>query len=88
MNLFAVFYIGTPLLALVAGLLSKLNNRTLTTVFNVLMLLVVLAGAVWVFAGHHGWLHILSLIALTIIGNLVGVLITGARGAGRKKKNR
>ena len=79
MNLFAVFYIGIPALALVAGLLSRFNNRTLTTVFNLLMLLAVLAGAIWVLAGHHGWVHILSFIALTIAGNLVGVLLVSRR---------
>lgn len=75
MNMFLVFYIGIPALALVAGLLSKFNNRTLTTVFNILMLLAVLAGAIWTIKGHHGWIHILSYIALTILGNLAGVLL-------------
>lgn len=80
MNLFLVFYIGIPLLALVAGLLSKLNNRALTTVFNILMLLAVLAGGIWTIAGHHGWMHILSFIALTILGNLVGVFLVTRKG--------
>lgn len=75
MNLFLVFYVGIPILALIAGLLSRLSNRTLTTVFNVLMLLAILIGAIWVLAGHHGWIHILSFIALTILGNLVGVFL-------------
>ena len=74
-----MFYIITPLLALIAGLLGRLNNRTLTAVFNGLMLLAVLAGAVYVFAAHRGWIHILSFIALTIFGNLVGVLLSGRR---------
>ncbi len=74
-----VFYIGTPILALIAGLLSRLNNRTLTTVFNLLMLLAILAGAVYVLFGHRGWMHILSFIALTIIGNLVGVFLAGKK---------
>lgn len=75
MNLFLVFYVGIPILALIAGLLSRLSNRTLTTVFNVLMLLAILIGAIWVLVGHHGWIHILSFIALTILGNLVGVFL-------------
>ena len=86
MNMYLVFYIGIPLLALVAGLLSRFNNRTLTTVFNVLMLLAVLAGAVWTFTGHHGWIHILSFIGLTIIGNLVGVFLAGDGTRRQKKK--
>lgn len=77
MNMFAVFYIGIPLLALVAGLLSRFNNRGLTTVFNILMLVALLAGAIWTLAGHHGWIHILSFIGLTIFGNLAGVFLSG-----------
>ena len=73
MNMLMVFYIGIPALAIAAGLLSWFRNRALTTVFNILMLLAVLAGAVWTMTGHHGWMHILSFIALTILGNLVGV---------------
>lgn len=75
MNMYMVFYIGIPALAILAGLLSRFRNQTLTTVFNILMLLAVLVGAVWVIAGHHGWMHILSFIALTVLGNLVGVLL-------------
>ena len=75
MNMFLVFYIGIPVLAIVAGLLSWFRNQTLTMVFNILMLLAVLAGAVWTIAGHHGWMHILSFIALTIFGNLAGVFL-------------
>lgn len=75
MNPFIVFYVGIPVLALVAGLLSRFNNRALTTVFNILMLLALLAGAIWVLTGHHGWVHILSFIGLTIIGNLAGVFL-------------
>ena len=86
MNMYLVFYIGIPLLALVAGLLSRFNNRTLTTVFNVVMLLAVLASAIWIFAGHHGWIHILSFIALTILGNLVGVFLAGDGTRRRKNK--
>ena len=82
MNLLLVFYIGIPVLALVAGLLSRIGNRTLTTVFNLLMLLVVIVGAIWTIAGHHGWMHILSFTALTILGNLVGVFFAG-RGQNR-----
>ena len=82
MNIFLVFYIGIPVLALVAGLLSRIGNRMLTTVFNILMLLAVLGGAIWTIAGHHGWMHILSFIALTILGNLVGVFFAG-RGQNR-----
>ena len=75
MNMFLVFYIGIPALALAAGLLSWFRNQTLTTVFNILMLVAVLAGAVWTIMGHHGWIHILSFIALTIFGNLAGVFL-------------
>ena len=75
MNLFLVFYIGIPALALAAGLLSKFHNKTLTTVFNILMLLAVIAGAVWTLYFHHGWIHILSYIALTIFGNMAGVYL-------------
>ena len=75
MNMFLVFYSGVPALAIVAGLLSRFKNHTLTMVFNILMLLAILAGAVWVLTGHHGWIHILSFIALTIMGNLAGVLL-------------
>lgn len=75
MNMFMVFYIGIPLLALVAGLLSWFRNQTLTTVFNILMLLAIVAGAVWILRGHHGWIHILSFIALTIFGNMAGVFL-------------
>ena len=75
MNMFYVFYIGIPVLAFVAGLLSKYRNQTLTMVFNILMLLAVVAGAVWTIKGHHGWMHILSFIALTILGNLVGAFL-------------
>lgn len=77
MNMFLIFYIGIPLLALIAGLLSRIGNRTLTTVFNILMLVALLAGAIWTMTGHHGWMHILSFIALTILGNLVGVFLAG-----------
>ena len=75
MNMFLVFYIGIPALAIVAGLLSKFRNQKLTMVFNILMLLAVVAGAVWTIKGHHGWMHILSYIALTILGNLVGAFL-------------
>ena len=75
MNMFFVFYIGIPALAMLAGLLSHFRNQALTTVFNILMLLAVLVGAIWTIHGHHGWMHILSFIALTIFGNLAGVLI-------------
>lgn len=77
MNMFYVFYIGIPALAIVAGLLSYFKNQALTTVFNILMLLAVIAGAIWTLHGHHGWMHILSFIALTILGNMAGVLIIG-----------
>ena len=70
-----VFYIGIPVLALVAGLLSRLDNKTVTTIFNILMLVAVVAGAVFVIRTGSGWIHILSFIAMTILGNLVGVLI-------------
>ena len=73
MNMFLVFYIGIPVLAIVAGLLSWFRNQALTNVFNVLMLLAIVAGAIWTIKFHHGWMHILSFIALTILGNLVGV---------------
>lgn len=79
MNMIVILYVGIGLLALVAGLLSKLNNRTLTTVFNVLMLLAIMVGAIWTITGNHGWMHILSFIALTIIGNLIGVFIVRSR---------
>lgn len=79
MNMFLVFYIGIPLLALVAGLLSAFYNRALTTLFNILMLLAVLAGAIWTMTGHHGWIHILSFIALTIFGNLAGVFLVSRK---------
>lgn len=75
MNMFMIFYIGIPVLALVAGLLSRFRNQALTTVFNILMLLAILAGAIWTLVGHHGWIHILSFIALTIGGNLAGVFL-------------
>jgi len=77
MNTLMLFYIGVPLLAVVAGLLSRLNNETVTRIFNILMLAAVIAGAVYVLAGHRGWMHILSFIGLTIIGNLAGVFIAG-----------
>ncbi|MBQ9014928.1 MAG: hypothetical protein IJ109_02305 [Firmicutes bacterium] len=79
MNLFLVFYIGIPALAILAGLLSRFRNQKLTTVFNILMLLAVLVGAVWTMTGHHGWIHILSFIALTIFGNLAGVTLVSRR---------
>lgn len=79
MNTLILFYIGVPLVALVAGLLNRLANDTVTRVFNILMLAAVVAGSVYVLVGHRGWMHILSFIALTIIGNLVGVLIAGHR---------
>lgn len=75
MNMFLVFYIGIPALAILAGVLSKFRNQMLTTVFNILMLLAVLAGAIWTMKFHHGWMHILSFIALTILGNLAGVFL-------------
>ena len=77
MNMFLVFYIGIPVLAIIAGLISKFNNRTLTMVFNILMLVALLTSAIWVFTGHHGWIHILSFIGLTIFGNIAGVTLTG-----------
>ena len=75
MNMLFVFYIGIPVLAIVAGLLSKLKNRALTTVFNVLMVAAIVAGAVYVIAASRGWIHILSFIALTIFGNMAGVFL-------------
>ena len=78
-QILVMFYIGIPVLAFIAGLLSRIGNRTLTTIFNLLMLLAILAAAIWVLEGHHGWIHILSFIGLTIFGNLVGVLL-GNRG--------
>ena len=75
MNMFLVFYIGIPALAILAGVLSKFRNQALINVFNILMLLAVLAGSIWTIKFHHGWMHILSFIALTILGNLVGVFL-------------
>ncbi len=79
MDLLIVFYIGVPLLAIVAGLLSAMNNQALTRVFNILMLLAVIGGGVYVIAGHRGWMHILSFVAMTILGNLIGVFIVSRR---------
>lgn len=79
MNTLVLFYIGIPVLAIIAGLLSKMNIRQVTSSFNALMAAAVVVGAIYVIKTSSGWIHILSFIALTILGNLVGVFLVSRK---------